>query len=218
MGHWRTWAKWAVVAVVAVVIGLLAWERFRPVYPTAVLASFVGDARWSEGRSALDLPWRPYDAEEKVPDYTQVLIALYKKKPSDERELKLAMAQLYLWRAETGDLQRAEDHVAAFPEDAEALNEHALVLLARGRPIEALNTVLAALNRAPELPAALFNRAVLMERLLLVGEAVTAWEAFLAAERQGPWAVEARGGWRRCRRSARSRRRSSSDWTASERG
>lgn len=56
---------------------------------------------------------------------------------------------------------------------------------------EALAAADAALRVDPILSEALFNRALIVERLGLREQARTAWERFLAAEPQGEWAAEA---------------------------
>jgi len=48
------------------------------------------------------------------------------------------------------------------------------------------------LARSPELPEALFNRAVVLEHLDRRPEAADAWRAFLRVEAASPWAAEAR--------------------------
>lgn len=57
-------------------------------------------------------------------------------------------------------------------------------------------TALAAEDKAlridPNLPEALFNRALILERLGLTEDAKRAWETYLRADPSSPWAVEAR--------------------------
>lgn len=49
-----------------------------------------------------------------------------------------------------------------------------------------------AVELAPHLPEALFNRALVVERMGLTEEARTAWQAYLAVDPSSPWANEAR--------------------------
>jgi CHAT domain-containing protein/Tfp pilus assembly protein PilF len=50
----------------------------------------------------------------------------------------------------------------------------------------------AALRIDPNLPEALFNRALILERLGLTDEAKRAWQSYLQADSSSPWATEAR--------------------------
>ncbi len=184
----------AKIAATAVLIGAalaaLIWPRLFPPSPAEVLGGFLGEARWSEGRSALGLPWRPWRGGEKLQAYGPVLAALYHDEEAGD--LPLALAQLYLWRGDTGDLDRAEKHLAGLPTEAKTLNERSLLLLARAQGVEALETIEHAFELAPLDPAVLFNRAIVREHLGLTRMAAEAWEAFLGVEPAGPWAAEAR--------------------------
>lgn len=191
VANWRTNLLRAAAIVPACAALVLAWMLYGPQDPIAALERRAGAARWSEGRSALELAWRPFDPDEKLRDYLPVQGALLERRPTSERALDLALAQFYLWRADTGDLARALDHLERY-DDPVALNERALVLLAQQRPIEALDVAIRAVERAPGLPAPLFNRALLMQRLRLDGGAAAAWEDFLQVEPEGPWSDEAR--------------------------
>lgn len=57
---------------------------------------------------------------------------------------------------------------------------------------EALASADQALRLDPELPEALFNRALILERLGLKAQAREAWTRYLAVDGSSPWAVEAR--------------------------
>ena len=50
-----------------------------------------------------------------------------------------------------------------------------------------------ALQLEPALPEALFNRALILERMRLAGEARRAWQRYLEIDPSSPWANEARG-------------------------
>jgi CHAT domain-containing protein len=60
------------------------------------------------------------------------------------------------------------------------------------RVTEALAAVDTALRLTPELPEALFNRAVVLEKLPLHGQAITAWIRYLRIDSRSAWADEAR--------------------------
>src|SRR6185436_19117103 len=57
---------------------------------------------------------------------------------------------------------------------------------------EALAAADEALRIDPTLPEALFNRALIIERLRLRDQARAAWQRYLDADPRGPWANEAR--------------------------
>ena len=92
-------------------------------------------------------------------------------------------------------LERA---AAAAPNDAIILNDLAAAYLAlaerqqRLRPmLAALDAVQRALEHDSSLVTALFNRALILERLYLIGSALPAWDHYLAVERAEPWRHEA---------------------------
>ncbi|HEV7766836.1 MAG TPA: CHAT domain-containing protein [Thermoanaerobaculia bacterium] len=58
--------------------------------------------------------------------------------------------------------------------------------------VDAIAAADASIALKPELPQALFNRALAIERLGLRDAAATGWRAFLTVEPTGPWADEAR--------------------------
>jgi len=193
VGRTTTTTRAVTFAVLAAALAAAVWwTQLRRIRPAEVLASYVGETRWTEGRSALPLPWRPWSTGPRHDDYGGLLVALHERPPSSQREFDLAMVQLYLRRAGTGDAQRAVERLRSMGDDAVVLNELALALHAAGRELEALEAALTAVERDPTLPAALFTRAVLLSRIPLQEAALEAWDAFLAVEPEGAWAAEAR--------------------------
>ncbi len=190
MGRMGGWIA-VVLTTVLACAGILGWRRLFPPSPTDQLAAFVGASRWTPGRSTLQLPYRPYGGDARIESFDEAMSALFQPGMTGAPEHSLALAQFLLWRGETGDIGRALDVVEA-ESSAAGWNERALVLLAQGSEIEALDAIERALALDPSLPAALFNRALLLGRLLLEGESTKAWEAFLDREHEGPWADEAR--------------------------
>ena len=186
----RWWVAIGLV-IAAAVAGALGWRGLQAGGPAAQLAARIGEGRWTPGRSSLDLPYRPFGPSPAIDDFGEALAALYETGTRHAPEQPLAVANFLLWRGEPGDEKRALQILDGL-ESAAGWNERALVLLAKGREIRALDAVEQALALDPSLPAALFNRALLLERLLLAGEAAQAWERFLAREGAGPWADEAR--------------------------
>jgi tetratricopeptide (TPR) repeat protein len=103
----------------------------------------------------------------------------------------------------TGDLDRAipllEQAVEQTMPDAAMLSDLSAAYLARAERDnrhQDLEKALAVVDRAvkadPALPEALFNRALVLERLSLSDEARAAWEDYLRIDDQSAWANEAR--------------------------
>ncbi len=124
----------------------------------------------------------------------------------------IGAAQTLGGRIESGveTLTRA---VAADPESPELLNDLGAALLARAEssdrldgdddavPVHeqhdedlpaALEAIDKALEKSPQLPEALFNRALALERLFLRASARKAWQEYLAIDASSPWTHEAR--------------------------
>ena len=87
---------------------------------------------------------------------------------------------------------------ASAPNDAIVLNDLAAAYLTLGERQQRLRPMLAALDavqravaRDSLLGTALFNRALILERLYLIGSARTAWTRYLAVERSEAWRHEA---------------------------
>lgn len=181
-----------VLPALAAVVCALSWPALFPARAADALGAFIGEARWSEARSALPLPYRPYRGVSHLADYSRVLGALHAPAVRLDPQQPLAVAAQYVWRGGAGDAQRAESLLEAQPESAVVWNERALVRLARGLPVDALAAVDRALELDPALAAARFNRAVVLERVFARHEAIEALEHFLAIEGRGPWAEEAK--------------------------
>lgn len=121
--------------------------------------------------------------------------------PGRDPELDRALALGYLASGERwldDGVTRLEAAVAAHPGDPAALNDLGAALLARGhrddRPAElvrALDLVERSLAESPAGPAALFNRALIVERLGFGFAAAELWQAAAAADPASPWGREA---------------------------
>lgn len=186
------WVPLSLVLLTGVAGAALANAWLEPRTATEALLAESRGGRWFRGRSALDLPWQPWRGGESLEDYGPLLARLYQPNLRSAPDRSYALAHLYLWRRGPGDFERAAEHLARAGDDAVSWNERALVYWAEGRRVEALDAVERALARAPAMPAALFNRALLLEELVLEGTAREAWDDFLAVEPTGPWADEAR--------------------------
>jgi CHAT domain-containing protein/tetratricopeptide (TPR) repeat protein len=108
-----------------------------------------------------------------------------------------ALLQLLLGhpRAACEDLEKA---AALAPESVELLNDLAAAQLARAEAeddprllVQALQRIERARRAAPEDPRVLFNRALLLDRLYLVGPARRTWESYLATGETSAWRAQA---------------------------
>jgi len=88
----------------------------------------------------------------------------------------------------------------ANPKSAEILNDLAVAYLELGQReqdldpmLRALDAVERALDRDSTLRPALFNRALIQQRLYLTASAASAWTRYLAVERDDRWRTEAKG-------------------------
>jgi CHAT domain-containing protein len=118
--------------------------------------------------------------------------------PSGAQLQRLGAAYLLAGDADQG-LQTLERATAAVPEDAHALSDLGAAYLARGIErddgndvAQALETIDRALEGAPDLLEARFNRALALEEMTLPGEASRAWRMYLELDARSPWAEEAR--------------------------
>lgn len=98
-----------------------------------------------------------------------------------------------------GAVERLTRVVAERPDDARAWNDlaaaryEAAIHLSRASQLpEALAATDRALELEPAMAEALFNRALIVERLGLVAEARDAWQQYLAVDAGSSWAIEAR--------------------------
>lgn len=114
--------------------------------------------------------------------------------PSQESLAALGLLRLISGAQAIAPIERA---LAAGPPDGILLNDLGAALLQEASPREPLNYVraLAAFDRAlaasPALPAALFNRALTLERLTLRQDARAGWQRYLERDTASRWAVEA---------------------------
>ncbi|AKU92402.1 CHAT domain-containing protein [Vulgatibacter incomptus] len=158
-----------------------------------IFANEAGPYRWLEGRSALDLPFAPFDPSRIAPPVEKGRLEgqLYLTDKRGDDDALLGRALFFLWRNGPGDLDRAESRLERVPRDARYWNEQALLLLARPDEFDALEAVDHSLELDPGFLPALFNRGVILEKLSLQGLAIEAWEAYANADPDSPWGLEA---------------------------
>jgi CHAT domain-containing protein/Flp pilus assembly protein TadD len=196
-------------AVVVAASGLFWWSYERSSRPEALLARACTTSRPFEYR----LPDAGYAVEDtrrgggssnfdKPPDLLRAEEEIRRKlaaRPDDARLLVLkGLAEL-----EERDYESAIDtltHASDLaPPDARALTALGCAYSMRGdiekRNIDyghALDLLLKAVRQAPDYRAALFNLAIVYEKLSLLDEAAAAWQKFLKLPDAGGWSAEAR--------------------------
>lgn len=213
--HFPRWPA-AAAAVALAAVGGLAWlaatdwqewrDPRRPLVAAtsearSVVPRLTGGFRWAplgETQRGLSQPagdtsrWPIYAAAEEVRQRTG-------ESSRPDRLAALADAHLLVGNLDPAltTLARA---IAADPENPRLQSDLAAVYLARGMGEKggagavdvaaALESASRALETAPDLVEARFNRALALELLGLPGEARRAWKAYLAAESDPEWAAE----------------------------
>ncbi len=161
------------------------------------------DHRWQEGRTSLALPYLPFDEAQRAPprDSGWLEGQLYLSAQRGDPEADVAKVLFFVWRNEPGDLERARSRLDALPQDASWWNEVALLHLANGDELDALEALEHALELEPELLPALFNRALIFDRLSLHGPAEEAWSHYVEVDPDDAsgWRQEAGGHLERLR-------------------
>jgi tetratricopeptide (TPR) repeat protein len=203
----RWWLAAAAILAVAIATVLVVFPRRDPIARLAALAP--SDARAIEPRLAGTFAWAPYHgplrADATRDPRTMKLVGvggeLAERADRDETaDAQHAAGVALLMIAEPGPaIERLRKAVARDPNDARAWSDLAAALFAeasrRDRPSlypEALGLTDRALRLQPDLAAARFNRALILERLGLADQAAAAWKEYLVIDSASPWATEAR--------------------------
>ncbi len=205
-GPWL--AAIAAAVAIAIVVPVVRTLRRSPLDRLVALAP--RDMRVVEPRLAGGFAWSPYRGSERAagtaaPDPVRLKLAgeageLEQRAQSDKSagaqhdagvamvltdNLSEAIGRLETAANETPSAQSWSDLAAARCAAAAELGRAALYP-------QALAAADAALRLDPNLPEALFNRALILERMGLVDDARAAWNRYLAADPSSPWAKEAR--------------------------
>jgi CHAT domain-containing protein len=224
----------AAIVLIAITTASLFWSS-RPGYTTQLLARAYTERRTLEvripdagyapmrvergaGASSMDKPASLLKAE--------ILIAEHlRKDPNDPIWLEAkGRADLLDGNYESAikSLQRA---LEAQPDSPPLLTDLGSAYFLRaemtsstmdyGAAIEFLGRSLA---KSPDNPVALFNRALVCERMFLYTQAVDDWNHYLLVDREGPWANDARARLEELRTKIKEHNQGSSTlpWTASE--
>jgi CHAT domain-containing protein len=208
------WPRFGLAAtgiVVVAVAGWLIWQKTKQPDVNSLLAQAYGERRNMELRIA----GAPYarlrlqrggeqsllNRPEPLLKAANLIATNLNSHPSDPSWLQ-AKAKADLLDGNSGSaivsLQRAleaepdsplllTDLASAYFQQAEAEPKGSGDLY--GKAIETLSK---ALSKAPDDPVALFNRAIVCERLYLYGQAMEDWGHYLRVDPNGPWADEAR--------------------------
>lgn len=206
----RVWWLAVAAAVVFAVAGVGVWRNAsRP--PTARLVALsAGDARSIEPRLSGGFAWAPYHgpdrAREERGDTRRMrligeagdLVARADEKPTGESQHAAGVA-LALIESPLDAVERLRAAAALESGDARVWSDLAAAQYAAAmrldRPSlypEALASADRALRIDGRLPEALFNRALILERLALAQQAREAWQRYLEVDPSSPWAEEAR--------------------------
>lgn len=207
---------WWLAAAAAVLIAILAVPATRTILarrsPIARLAAMAPrDERTVEPRFAGGFDWAPYhgpmrandaaatSARMKLTGAAGELVERAEKEPSPDAQHVAGVALALAGQNPDDAIARLRNAANASPNDAKAWSDLAAAeyaaALARGAASQfpvALADTDHALRIDANLAEALFNRALILERLGLFSQARTAWERYLAADSSSEWAREAR--------------------------
>ncbi|MBK9240012.1 MAG: CHAT domain-containing protein [Acidobacteria bacterium] len=208
-------ARAARAGAVAAAVALLAltaytfWPRGqRPEIASLVVA--VATARPIEARLSGGFAWGPVPsvtrsgAQAQPASAVQIAAGELQQKLERSRTAKtlaaFASGQAVLASPQSLDeaIRALKEATALAPSNGSYWSDLAAVHFARyqlsGDPLdlpESQEAVELALVQAPDLAEARFNRALILERLGLLEEALQAWRVYLAVDSSSPWAAEA---------------------------
>lgn len=209
----RWWPKlaWATalpaVAIIAVGVGWLVWLKTHEPDVNALLAQAYTEQRTIE----LRMPGAKYgpmrvqrDADKRIDLPTPFYIAQgvikthLAKHPEDPAWIQ-AQARAHILESNYKDaIEELDDALLLKPNDRSLLLDKATALFERAEkesPLgysEALETLSLVIKQNPNDVVALFNRAIVYERISAPDDAVADLSRFLSVEPSGPWADEAR--------------------------
>ena len=201
----------AIAAVVVLAIALPALRQaIHPSSPTDTLVALAPrSARLVEPRLTGGFPWAGYHGPMRAtgitPDAQQLKLGgaagdLIERAEQDQSAEAQHAAGVAMVLVEKPDEAIAKLETAArASHDAKSWSDLAAARYATASKLgraslypQALAAADAALRIDPNLPEALFNRALILERLGLAEEAKRAWQRYLETDSSSPWATEAR--------------------------
>lgn len=210
---WTQSRWWMGAVAAAIVIAIIAFPLLRgrndPIARLVALAPVSG--RQVEPRLSGGFAWAPYHgpmrATDSAPDTERLklggaagdAIERAQRDHSQEAQRAAAVALLLIDRP-TDAIDRLQAIAAQSPGDARAWNDLAAARYAAAAQLRRpplLPEALAAADRAlaadPQSAEALFNRALILERMSRAADAQKAWLRYLEADNSSQWAKEARG-------------------------
>ncbi|HEX2061124.1 MAG TPA: hypothetical protein VHK90_10310, partial [Thermoanaerobaculia bacterium] len=207
--RWQWWAVAAAAIVIALVtIPLLRTFRASPAEQLVELAP--REVRVLETRLSGGFAWAPYrgpvrasegdiDASRmKLTGVAGDLVERADREKSPDAQHDAGVA-LVLIDQPLQAVARLRDATTRAPNDAKAWSDlaaaHYAVAVQLGRPSaypEALSAADRALRIDARLPEALFNRALILEKMGLTRDARAAWQRYLEVDSSSQWAAEAR--------------------------
>ncbi|HKR64398.1 MAG TPA: CHAT domain-containing protein [Thermoanaerobaculia bacterium] len=204
---WLSLAAAALAGIAFLSYRLIANRHVNPNI-SRLAAAAPRDVRYFEPRLSGGFAWAPLYSSTRGngvndPERLQfigVAGAVLKETASDSsRAGRHAAAVAHLLAGDTAEADRILTSAAAAARDAQLWNDLAAVRYTAGvetgdgaRFAEGLAAADAALRLDPHSPEALFNRALIIERMGLRDQARAAWERYLAHDGSSPWANEAR--------------------------
>jgi tetratricopeptide (TPR) repeat protein len=210
---WTQSRWWMSAVAAAIVIAIIAFPLLRgrndPIARLVALAPVSG--RQVEPRLSGGFAWAPYHgpmrATDSAPDTERLklggaagdAIERAQRDHSQDAQRAAALALVLIDRP-TDAIDRLQVIAAQSPGDARAWNDLAAARYAAAvqlRRPSLLPEALAAADRAltadPQSAEALFNRALILERMSRPADAQKAWLRYLEADSTSQWAKEARG-------------------------
>jgi len=206
---WSSSSRWWMAIAAAVLIAAIAIPmlRQRSDPMRQLVAAVPLSQRTVEPRLSGGFAWAPYRGPARAigtnPDAAEMKlngaagnVIDHARHDSSESAQHAAGVALVLVQQPSQAVERLRH---APPDDARAASDLAAACYAAAAQTNnasLLNEGLAAADRAlrldPKQPEALFNRALILERLGRPTDARTAWLRYLAADAHSPWAAEAR--------------------------
>ena len=199
--HWWGYAAAAALALVVVGSGLYARQggdiRYR-----LTMWSLMSATKHSQRPIEPRLSWFPWSerrpvtrGEEEDKDFAlEAEAGLVAQNTEDSKEAREqhahGVAQLFA-KERRQDAVATLSRVAAGSHDATIWNDFAAAQYAVGKYKEALSAADYALQLRPNMPEALFNRALILQRLQRDNDAIAAWNQYLAIDSNSNWAKEA---------------------------
>jgi CHAT domain-containing protein/tetratricopeptide (TPR) repeat protein len=210
--RWQAGFALAAAVVLAVIwirpFGLAFTVNQRTDDAVALLASGLRTERPTPGRLEGPFAWAPIrtvqrgtTASLRAPELDEALGRLHRlvgEEPSVRTLTAAGLADLAVDNLDPG-IAEFESALKVAPKDSAARADLSAALLERWRKagdhadaVRALDQAEQAIDSSSPLASALFNRAAAYEALGMSAAAVTAWQAYLAADPSSPWAAEAR--------------------------